>query len=681
MRLSPPDARSASPAYRPDIDGLRGVAVLAVVAYHAFPHAVPGGFVGVDVFFVISGFLISSQLFDSAADGTFSFRDFYVRRLRRLVPALLIVLAATAVLGWFALTPDEFASLRTHLAASTFFGNNLLLWSEAGYFDGPSELKPLLHLWSLGIEEQFYLVWPLLVWAAWRHGRVLVGAIATIAVVSFLLNLFLVSRGRAVAAFFLPTSRFWELAAGALLAALARPVRVVSAQPPSTTRTLASLLGLAMIVVSVGVLNRETPAAEATSALWSASAAGYPGWWALAPTLGTVLIVWAGLSSWSNATLLGSRLLVAIGLVSYPLYLWHWPLLAFMNITELREVPSWFKFTAIALSLGLAWLTYVWIEQPIRRSVTVRTPWRVAALAVPLVAFGSIMVWASITGAIAPPYRTVTRVDEPATRSQNELLCKQRFGGGGDYCQLYSAGDLPVTTAVLGDSHSQALYPGIAARLSAIGENVVHMGQAGCLPILNLEQVRVGQPLLCVEQTRRIVETVVRDPQIRRVILVFRGALAVSGHSLGPEALTQARFRMVGTDWPNDVSIREGLRETTTRLLAAGKHVIVAMPIPELGFQPAECTERPLHLQQRPVRQPCATPATAIREHERPFREIVEQLAAEFPIQVFDPGPRFCDAEQCHAIVAGRVVYFDDNHVGMTGSTLAAQALAIDSTQ
>jgi peptidoglycan/LPS O-acetylase OafA/YrhL len=148
---------SASASYRPDIDGLRAVAVLAVIAFHAFPQWIPGGYVGVDIFFVISGFLISSQLIAAAERGELSFGAFYARRIRRIFPALIVVLAATALAGWFVLLPDEWRSLARHTGAAAIFGNNVLLWSEAGYFDGPSELKPLLHLWSLGVEEQFYL--------------------------------------------------------------------------------------------------------------------------------------------------------------------------------------------------------------------------------------------------------------------------------------------------------------------------------------------------------------------------------------------------------------------------------------------------------------------------------------------------------------------------------------------
>ena len=211
--------RGPEQSYRPDVDGLRAIAVLAVVAFHGFPQWLPGGFVGVDVFFVISGFLISTQLMASAATGRPAFGDFYARRIRRIFPALIIVLAAVALVGWWVLLPHEFIALRGHVGASAIFSNNLLLWSEAGYFDGPSELKPLLHLWSLGVEEQFYLVWPLLIWWWWRRGLRWVPMIAITVAASFAVNIILVTDGGASAAFFLPHARLWQLAAGALLAA------------------------------------------------------------------------------------------------------------------------------------------------------------------------------------------------------------------------------------------------------------------------------------------------------------------------------------------------------------------------------------------------------------------------------------------------------------------------------
>ena len=217
-----PSARLRTPQpshlpYRPDIDGLRALAVLAVVGFHASPRFVPGGFVGVDVFFVISGFLISGILLRDCAADRFSFADFYARRVRRIFPALIVILLATWAIGWYVLVGDEFKQLERHVAAGATFTSNILLWKEAGYFDPRAELKPLLHLWSLAIEEQFYLIWPPILYACWKRKLNILSAMLVIIAASFALNVAL-APANGVADFYLPTSRMWELLAGGLLA-------------------------------------------------------------------------------------------------------------------------------------------------------------------------------------------------------------------------------------------------------------------------------------------------------------------------------------------------------------------------------------------------------------------------------------------------------------------------------
>lgn len=203
--------------YRPDIDGLRAIAVLAVVAFHGLPDLITGGFIGVDIFFVISGYLISTIIFEGLYKNDFYFLDFYARRIRRIFPALLLVLVMVFVFGWFELSPDEYKQLGKHIAAGAGFVSNLAYWSEAGYFDNLSETKPLLHLWSLGIEEQFYIFWPLLLWVFWKRNFNFLTTALILTIASFALNAKGV-RQDSVAAFYSPHSRFWELSCGSLLA-------------------------------------------------------------------------------------------------------------------------------------------------------------------------------------------------------------------------------------------------------------------------------------------------------------------------------------------------------------------------------------------------------------------------------------------------------------------------------
>ena len=212
-----PEYHLTHPKYRPDIDGLRAIAVLAVIGFHAFPGWIKGGFIGVDVFFVISGFLISSILFSSLETERFSFLSFYNHRIRRIFPALALVLATCLIFGWFALLPNEYMELGKQVVAGSGFAANILFWRQSGYFDVATELKPLLHLWSLGVEEQFYIVWPVLLWLAWKKRFNLLSITVLIAVASLIYG-FAAAINNTVAAFYSPASRTWELLLGALLA-------------------------------------------------------------------------------------------------------------------------------------------------------------------------------------------------------------------------------------------------------------------------------------------------------------------------------------------------------------------------------------------------------------------------------------------------------------------------------
>jgi peptidoglycan/LPS O-acetylase OafA/YrhL len=338
------------PQYRADIDGLRAVAVLAVVGYHAFPDWCRGGFVGVDVFFVISGYLISTIIMRGLQQHRFLLHEFYARRVRRIFPALALVLAASFALGWFTLLPHEYAQLGKHVAGGAGFISNFVLWAEAGYFDGAAELKPLLHLWSLGVEEQYYILWPLLLFLAWRRRFGVLGLTLSILVGSFALNVAVVGTDP-VAAFYSPATRFWELMVGSSLAyvALARPNIIDSTA--GTWRNAAAFSGAALIVVAVLGLHARM---------------AFSGYWAALPTLGALLIIAAGPEAWINRQLLAHPAAVFIGLISYPLYLWHWPSLSFVRILALGEnnVPT--RLGAIAASIVAAWLTYRLLERPIR---------------------------------------------------------------------------------------------------------------------------------------------------------------------------------------------------------------------------------------------------------------------------------------------------------------------------
>ncbi|HLZ03205.1 MAG TPA: acyltransferase family protein [Bradyrhizobium sp.] len=335
--------------YRPDVDGLRAVAVISVVIFHAFPTLLSGGFVGVDVFFVISGYLITSIIVSDLDDGRFSFATFYTRRIRRLFPALLVVLAACLVAGWFLLLPDEYQQLGKHVAGGAAFIANFIFWKEANYFDTSANTKILLHLWSLGVEEQYYLIWPALVLAV-RKTRFNLALISIVLLVgSFAISVHSAATNPP-AAFYSPLSRFWELLAGGLLAYFTQLRPVLRKPLPLVLCEAMALLGALLLAVAIVKITPKTT---------------FPGWWALLPVLGTCLLVLAGPLAWLNSRVLSNRAVVWIGLISYPLYLWHWPLLAFAH--NAYAEPSWMlRLELVVASVVLAWLTYRFIETPLR---------------------------------------------------------------------------------------------------------------------------------------------------------------------------------------------------------------------------------------------------------------------------------------------------------------------------
>ena len=335
----------ATDKYRPDIDGLRAFAVFSVVLYHAFPQLVRGGFVGVDIFFVISGFLISSILFDEMTEGRFSSTIFYGRRIRRIFPALAVCLTTVLAYGFVSLTPPELAQLGKHVFFGAGFLSNIVLWSESGYFDSAATYKPLLHLWSLGIEEQFYILWPALLWVIFRLKAKLGRLLAALFLTSFAINVAL-SITDISAAFYLPVSRFWELLAGAGLAWR----RQIVLSP--NVRSWISFAGLAALLTSVALFTAEMR---------------FPGWLALLPVAGAAALILAGPEAALNRIVFSNRAVVFVGLISYPLYLWHWPLISYAYIIRLGKAPTPLLATALVVtSFLLAWATYRFIEYPIR---------------------------------------------------------------------------------------------------------------------------------------------------------------------------------------------------------------------------------------------------------------------------------------------------------------------------
>jgi peptidoglycan/LPS O-acetylase OafA/YrhL len=632
--------------YRPDIDGLRAIAVLSVVVFHAFPLSLPGGFVGVDIFFVISGFLISGTIMDDMAGRGFSVSAFYARRIRRIFPALILVVAVTAALGCFILYDDELGRLGRHIAASALFYVNFQLLAEAGYFDTLARFKPLLHLWSLAIEEQFYLFWPLLLVLLRKPQAILWGMLA-VTMGSFLWNLALVG-GAPDSAYFLPVSRFWELAVGGVAASCVRSARFNSLRVPAD---VCVAVGLVLIGLSLALISDKDP---------------FPGWWGLMPVLGAALLILFGQVSRLGRIVLSNRVMTWFGSISYPLYLWHWPLLSFLVIHFANYPPRKGRYLVVAASIALAWATTQLIERPIRFGRWKRAAKAVTALiaAMALLAVAGWSLNAGIGRDLRPevirPDTTWPAIveegyrDDPLARS----IYGTSFSPGSDFFQRRAWNGAPISVAVIGDSHANRLYQGLVALGDQAPLSVANLGRGGCLPAVAFSAKPYCQPTMV-----NLLRQVAAQPDITVVV--------VSG-------FYRQYLRAITPDHSEDEAVTRLLEELAAVADALpGKHVILSLDVPEL---PADglCEHRAF-----PVwRTQCAKHRVISRaEWERQNRLLADglnRIAATRPlVSVFDPAPSLCTRTECGDIADGPWLYsIDGNHVTLDGARRVGQSLA-----
>ena len=529
VRYNPALLHDPSKAYRPDIDGLRAVAVLAVLAFHIAPERVPGGFVGVDIFFVISGYLITGIVLRGLASGDFTFAGFYRRRVRRIFPALIVVLASIAVLAVLLLVAGDLERFGFQLAAGSVSAANFVFWAEGGYFDLRPYTKPLLHLWSLAVEEQFYLFWPLALVLAWKIGRARGAAVATALLLAASFGFSLWStEARPIAAFYSPVSRIWELLAGGLLAFGHRRTL------PPLAANLCSAGGLVAIAAALAVIHPNSR---------------FPGWLALLPVMGALLLILAGPSAWINRHLLVRRPAVWIGLISYPLYLWHWPLLSIASFLNLEELGAR-RGAAIGLvSIGLASLTYIFVEQPVRRGGRVSTVKLVGAM---VALFGvGVFLWR----ADGLPGRRIPDQERREFLTDYRLGHRERFKeefqqtcGFGSPATPRAEDSLPPqcvaagargTWFLWGDSLAHAIGTGLRLELPP-AVSLAQVSTGGCRPAMPGEDAFSQRSALCrksdayaARQIARLAPEVVIFVQWGGYHLVDWEARAARLHALG----------------------------------------------------------------------------------------------------------------------------------------------------
>lgn len=632
-------ARQADANYRPDIDGLRAVAVVVVLLFHAFPALLPGGFVGVDIFFVISGYLISGIVLGAKARGRFSLANFYARRIRRIFPALGVILAAVLMGGWVLLYADAYARLGGHAAAGAAFVSNFAFWRESSYFDVAADLKPLLHLWSLGVEEQFYLVWPLLLVIASRWRRGPLAATLAIGTASLIVAIWTVRIDR-TAAFYAPWNRFWELLAGATLACIEADGALDAwrrrLQSSSKFVNVASVVGLAAIGAGVVLID---------------STRVFPGLWVLLPVAGTALLVVAGPQAWINRAALSIPAVVWLGLVSYPLYLWHWPLLSFARIVAVGPLAVWVRLALLGVSILLAWATYRLIEWPVRFGPRRRAV--VPALALVIAVAGAAGYAVSASGGA---------IDRPINRRDAALLVDyyermRKTGIAAAYRRECDFMDWTTehtrdaidpscvvpgrdrTVLLWGDSFAQSLSLGIRESLPA-GASLAQIATSACVPAIDNFDLSVRERR-CEKANLFALQSIERlRPQI--VIVAQSG-------------------RHTSTDWPA-LAARVGA-------LGAG-HVIVVGPFP--AWQPGLPRIYGEHHMQDHAEYVATGLATSVFETDREVRSRLDGRSDVTYLSLLDQLCRGTDGG-CLARVPGEgnldLMSLDFGHLTPKGSS------------
>jgi len=643
----------APSAYRADIDGLRAISILLVLLFHGFPAAVPGGYIGVDVFLVISGYLITSQIHTQVEAKSFSFAGFYARRIRRIFPPLIAVLTFATIYGYWRLNLADFNALFRHIAAATVFISNFTLWHEAGYFDQQSELKPLLHLWSLAIEEQFYLLWPILVVAAsaaaCRVRNAVVWTLLLLCVASFATLIHLAIKD-SVAAFYSPLARFWELGVGGLLAVLQLEdnARVIKLSP--RVQNIATALSCLCLVSCAFVFSQQMPLPGLMNAL---------------PVLCAVIVIAAGPTTAINRQLLASKPLVQLGLVSYSLYLWHWPLLAFTRIEGSGRYSPALATTMLVISAVLAFITRVLLEQPIRRSRVRGTP---VLLAVAFACLGVASV--CLTKGQLQPHRLVRQAEileqirattkpfnvDGVPRQGCEGILPPQSAAAAQFCSIWGRPDATQTVAVWGDSMSMAWMPAFITLVHDHNWRVIQFSVAGCAPLTGVRRTDIDSSCNTPALQAQIMDTI-RNAKPAVTFLVARWNLYYHGH-IKNDILVDKSFITDSTGLATadsaHIAFERHLPDTVKQLATIGRVVVFKdTPVLKLPLDVGLST-RPDSFEPR---------REDYVRFEAPINRIIDEaIARTSQAQALDPGSHLCNASKCSAYLEGLPTYIDEVH-------------------
>ncbi len=621
------DADSHAIRYRSDIDGLRAVAVLSVVAFHLMRDALPGGYLGVDMFFVLSGFLITSIVWRDARDERFTIGQFYNRRIRRIMPALLALLIVVTAAATLILLPADLIGYGKSLLSTLGFVANIYFWRDTDYFSRDATLKPLLHLWSLGVEEQFYLLYPLLLaFLAGRWSRSVLWVVGTITVGSFAANALALFVGGATPAFYLLPTRAWELGAGAMVALS------MGWGPVGLAATVLSIVGASLVAFSLA-LPIEISAYSPSGTFI---------------VLGTTLLLLAG----NRALPIANRVLsfppvVFVGLISYSLYLWHWPIIVFARYYLVRDLTWAECLGVVALAVALATISWRFVERPFRSlRIGIRSIlWMAGATVLALGACGLFLVqMRGLPGRLNP---RAARINEAVDSNYRCPVSDYLTLGLSRACvmNLPSRNVRDAEVILLGNSHAQMYAPAWTDILTSRGLNGLLVPLNQCLPTVssNLDEA-------CREAASRNLDAVLALPRVRTIIIA-------STWEFGAGALHDAHGVALSNHDNRDLIA--AFDDLVRRLRAAGKRVILIGPLADPGWDVASDLGRELAFNRRETR-PLFIPTASFRATYQP---VFDHFRARSDVTFVRADTVQCGAARCEFLLDGQSLFADSNHV------------------
>lgn len=655
--------REESWNYRPDIDGLRAIAVMAVIVFHLFPNKLTGGFLGVDIFFLISGFLISGIILNKLKSDSFSFLEFYSRRIKRIFPALILVLFTCLLLGGLFLFSQEYQYLAKHVVTSSTFTSNFAYLSETGYFDTSSNLKPLLHTWSLSIEEQFYLFWPFLLVFLYKKTKKPIKYMYSLIIISLALQIVLMLKNPDVA-FYLPFTRFWEFAIGGLISYSMVSEKgylrkffdekeiISKSKKNQIMLEILAVLGIIFTIVSLFIAKNKED---------------YIGWTILA-LFGASLIIMSGPKTWTNKIILSNKAFVFTGLISYALYLWHWPIIFFAETFNLETNSFEISFLIIILCFLMSWLTYRFVEKPIRSNKNMNVA-LILIICMILTATIGVIVYEN-SGLknrfpeqekmvnqirLIPPQKNWTKTTEKGICEYYQSIIEPQLDKL--TCRTYGNGSKIIF--LIGDSQTASIFESYKTELKNTGYKLIELGLSGCTYIyyekdleeLKISEARKNNIRLCKIKFDKIVEIVKSEKNTSGVIYVNFG-------------------------WGEGKYNYEKLMNYVLDSFGNNTKVVWFLQTPQVPFRLTKCISRSLFNNQELVN--CSFSKEYYENWMTGYEETIERIIKKHQnVITLDSSEVLCNKNECYLMVNGTFLYRDNNHINKIGGKKISEKFPI----